>query len=241
VALCRKQVTERILIGVIVPAHNEEDRIEACLQSLLLASKDPLLGNEEVQIIVVLDDCQDRTGYLASSLGAKTIEIQAKNVGVARQLGAGTALASGARWLAFTDADTVVAPDWLSVQLAQNADAVCGTVSVAHWAHYGPRMERHFELTYTDQDGHAHIHGANLGVSAQAYRAAGGFLNLATGEDVALVAALQKAGAKIAWSRAPRVVTSARPDYKAPGGFGATLERIDCLGQWASGQGTLIA
>ena len=83
-------------------------------------------------------------------------------------------------------------------------------------------MARYFELTYSDTDGHSHIHSANLGVSAQAFRAAGGFLNLVSGEDVALVEALQKAGAQIAWSRSPRVVTSARPTYKAPGGVGAT-------------------
>jgi glycosyltransferase involved in cell wall biosynthesis len=166
--------------------------------------------------------------------------IQANSVGVARQIGAEFSLASGARWLAFTDADTVVAPDWLSAQLALKADAVCGTVSVEQWAHYGSRMERHFELTYSNEDGHSHIHGANLGVSAQAYRVAGGFLNLTSGEDVALVQALKDTGAKIAWSRAPRVVTSARPDYRAPGGFGATLERIDRLRQWAGVQGALV-
>ena len=83
-------------------------------------------------------------------------------------------------------------------------------------------MARHFELTYSHSDGHSHIHSANLGVSAQAFRAAGGFLNLVSGEDVALVEALQKDGAQIAWSRTPWVVTSACPTYKAPGGVGAT-------------------
>lgn len=81
-------------------------------------------------------------------------------------------------------------------------------------------------------DGHSHIHGANLGVSAEAYATAGGFMGLETGEDVALVEALRASGARITWSRAPRVVTSVRPNFKAPGGFGATLERIDRLHQW---------
>lgn len=227
------------MIAIIIPAHNEEERIEACLQSLLMASRSSELRGETVEIIVVLDGCHDRTGYLARSLGATTIEIHASNVGTARQAGAEAAIASGARWLAFTDADTVVAPDWLSAQLALKADAVCGTVSIEEWSHYGAKMERHFELTYTDQDGHSHIHGANLGVSAQAFQVAGGFLSLTTGEDVALVKALENTGARIAWSRAPRVVTSARPDYKAPGGFGATLERIARLGQWSGVHGAL--
>jgi hypothetical protein len=194
------------MIGIIVPAHDEEQRIEDCVQSLVKAAAHPDLAGEEVKIIVV--------------------------VGIARQTGAKIALASGARWLAFTDADSVVASDWLACQLALKADAVCGTIAVEDWGAYGERMHRHFQLTYNDVDGHSHIHGANLGVSAEAYSTAGGFLGLESSEDVALVEALRTSGAKIAWSRAPRVVTSVRPNYKAPSGFGATLERIEKLRQW---------
>lgn len=221
------------MIGIIVPAHNEEERIEACLQSLIGAAGHTGLAGEPVEIIVVLDACSDRTGPLARSLGVRTLHTHARNVGAARQQGARVAVSAGARWLAFTDADSVVAPEWLVAQLALGADAVCGTIAVDDWGIYGERMHRHFELTYTDEDGHSHIHGANLGVSAQAYTAAGGFMDLATGEDVALVEALQKSGARIAWSRTPRVVTSVRPNFKAPGGFGATLEKIEKLCQWA--------
>jgi hypothetical protein len=67
------------------------------------------------------------------------------------------------------------------------------------------------------------VHGANLGVSAQAYLRAGGFAPLACSEDVALVEQLQATGARIAWSAAPRVVTSARRASRARGGFGDTL------------------
>ena len=137
--------------------------------------------------------------------------------------GARMALAMGARWLAFTDADTTVAPAWLHEQVSLDSDAVCGTVSVTDWGVHGEPMRRHFNATYTDADGHQHIHGANLGVSAQAYHRAGGFAPLASSEDVAFVRALQAVGARIAWSAAPRVVTSARHVFRAPGGFGATL------------------
>lgn len=223
------------MLGIIVPAHDEEERIESCVQSLLKAAAHEDLAHEAVEIIVVLDACQDRTGALARSLGARTMDVRAKNVGLARQLGARMALDSGARWLSFTDADSVVAPDWLAVQLALDADAVCGTIAVEDWGAYGERMRRHFSLTYNDEDGHSHIHGANLGVSAAAYTNAGGFKGLETGEDVALVEALRANGARIAWSRAPRVVTSVRPNFRAPGGFGATLEKIERLRQWAGG------
>jgi glycosyltransferase involved in cell wall biosynthesis len=221
------------MIGVIVPAHDEQDHIEACMQSLRRACVHAQLAGEAVEIIVVLDACLDNTGVLARSLGARTLEVAATNVGLARQVGAQAALAAGARWLAFTDADSVVAPDWLAAQLALDADAVCGTIAIENWGAYGERMNRHFQLTYTDADEHAHIHGANLGVSAQAYVRAGGFVALPTGEDVALVEALRATSARIAWSRAPRVVTSVRSNFKAPGGFGATLARIEKLRLWA--------
>ena len=135
-------------------------------------------------------------------------------------------LARGARWLAFTDADTQVAPEWLAEQLALDADVVCGTVVVDDWSAHGIHAELlqwHFAQTYTDADDHRHIHGANMGVCAVAYRAAGGFQHLACSEDVALVEALQTNGARIAWSARPRVVTSARRVARAQGGFADAL------------------
>ena len=223
------------MIGVVVPAHNEEDSIRACLASILEAYCDPHLAQEPVRVFVVLDCCTDGTQAIAEGMGAQTLLVSARNVGFARAVGAQAAIDAGARWLAFTDGDTQVAPNWLSAQLAhhaQGADAVCGTIAVADWAEYGEKMSIHFGATYTDRDGHRHIHGANLGVSATAYQRVGGFEARDSQEDVALVRSLQQLGATIAWSATTRVVTSARPDFRAPGGFGATLQRIHQEGQW---------
>lgn len=211
---------------MIVPANNEEASIGACLRSVETAARWPGLHGEQVLVIVVLDACTDDTALVASQTRAHLISVQARKVGIARAEGARYALALGARWLAFTDADTVVAPDWLHVQISLCSDAVCGTVSVTDWDTYGEPMRRHFDATYTDADGHQHIHGANLGVCARAYQRVGGFEPLASSEDVALVKALQAVGARIAWSAAPRVVTSARREFRAPGGFGSTLLRV---------------
>lgn len=215
------------MIGIVVPAHDEEDSIESCVQSLIQASKDPQLLGEPVLVIVVLDSCSDATEDIVRKLGVCCTSVQARNVGVARAKGAQLALDAGARWLAFTDADSVVAPDWLYAHISQGADAVCGTVVVHDWGQYGERMRTHYANSYTDADGHQHIHGANLGISAAAYRAVGGFSPLESSEDVALVNALRHYGASISWTAAPRVVTSSRRNYRAPLGFGATLERID--------------
>ncbi len=214
------------MIAVIVPAHNEEAHIGDCLAAVRLASRSRFLLGEPVATIVVTDACTDQTAAIARRVGAAVVEVQGRNVGVARAAGAELALAGGARWLAFTDADSLVGRDWLVAQLALQCDAVCGTVAVDDWGDYGERMQRHYRLTYTDADGHHHIHGANLGVSAAAYRRAGGFQALASSEDVALVEALRNSGASIAWSAAPRVVTSSRKTFRAPAGFGATLQRI---------------
>jgi glycosyltransferase involved in cell wall biosynthesis len=213
------------MLAVIVPANNEEAIIGLCLRSLEVAARWPGLQDETVLVIVVLDACTDNTAGVAAQAGALLLSVSARNVGIARAEGARLALSMGARWLAFTDADTVVAPDWLHVQMSLCSDAVCGTVGVTDWGNYGEPLRRHFAATYTDADGHQHIHGANLGVSAQAYQRAGGFEPLASSEDVALVRALQAVGARIAWSAAPRVVTSARSVFRAPGGFGASLLR----------------
>jgi glycosyltransferase involved in cell wall biosynthesis len=214
------------MIAVIIPAHDEEDLVAACVASVQCCAASPELLGEVVRIIVVLDACTDSTAEVVAAMGAEGFKVNFCNVGQARAAGSDLALASGARWLAFTDADTVVAPDWLTAQLRQQADAVCGTVQVADWGHYGERMRQYFAGSYRDAEGHRHIHGANLGVSAEAYLRSGGFAPLRSSEDVALVEALVAQGARIAWTAAPRVVTSARREFRAPGGFGATLMRV---------------
>ena len=229
------------MIGIVIPAHNEERCLERCLAAVRLAASHPDLRDESVCVAVVLDHCTDAScsivdqhARIGAGTGAgtgagylvETIVIEARNVGAARAAGAECLLAHGARWLASTDADTRVAPDWLVAQLSLNVDVVCGTVSVDDWSAHeddAGLLCRHFDLHYTDVDGHRHIHGANLGVSAAAYRCAGGFAPLACSEDVALVEALERCGARFAWSAAPRVTTSARRDARARGGFGDTL------------------
>ena len=214
------------MIGVIIPVHNEEQLLGDCLRAVLRAARYVEADGEAVRIVAVLDACDDASANIAAQLEVETLSIGAQCVGLARAQGAAFLLAAGARWLAFTDADTLVSEDWLIAQLRLNADVVCGTIAVTDWGQYGEPMRLHFERTYTDADGHRHVHGANLGVSAQAYRRAGGFASLALSEDVALVDALIASGAHVAWSAAPRVITSARTDFKAAGGFGATLAAV---------------
>lgn len=214
------------MLAVIIPAHNEAQLIENCIRSVMRAAQHAELEGEEVGIYVVLDSCTDDTERIARSLGVRVLHVDRRNVGFARKTGAQAALSTNARWLAFSDADTVVASDWLVQQLRCAADVVCGVISVNDWSGHSTAVRENFVETYRDIDGHRHIHGANLGISASAYRSVGGFQPHVSNEDVALVEALIARGASVAWSAAPRVVTSARLDSRAPGGFGATLREV---------------
>ena len=100
------------MIGVVVPVHNEEDCLEACLMALRVAAMHPGLNQEPVVMVVVLDDCSDNSTVIAArhATGPMTcLTIAARNVGMARHAGAEHLLARNARWLAFTDADSRVA------------------------------------------------------------------------------------------------------------------------------------
>jgi glycosyltransferase involved in cell wall biosynthesis len=211
------------LIAVVVPAYNEEEHIDRCLSALTVAARCPRLHGEEVRIWVVADSCSDATVLRSALFDATVIQVHARNVGRARAAGAREALDAGARWLAFTDADSAVAPDWISQQLGLASDVVCGTVTVDDWTGHDDAVRDHHLAAYCQRDGHRHVHGANLGVDAESYRLVGGFKALTSHEDVALVDALRVAGRRIAWSAAPKVRTSARRNFRAPEGFGATL------------------
>lgn len=214
------------MIGICIPAHDEEVHIAACLRAATRAARHPSLHAEVVKIVVVLDHCQDRTAALSAVWPVQCLSIQARNVGVARAAGAQHLLDAGARWLAFTDADTRVSVGWLVDQLSLGAEVVCGTVGVSGWKAHGVHASaarRRFAQHYQDRDGHRHVHGANLGIDANAYRRFGGFAALSCSEDQALVDKLEQGGARIAWSCLPRVTTSARPHSRVEGGFATAL------------------
>ncbi|QKG67058.1 glycosyltransferase family 2 protein [Pseudomonas sp. B14-6] len=214
------------MIGVVIPAHNEEKHITDCLSSVVLATKHLGLRGQLVTIIVVLDNCSDNTGQLVSAQSAAKLDVSFQNVGKARAAGAEKLLTAGAQWLAFTDADTVVPDDWLARQIEFKADAVCGTVEVNSWYEHGELVRSKYLELYQFIENHRHIHGANLGLSAEAYLKAGGFQHLAAHEDVHLVADLERIGARIVWTATNPVVTSARRDYKCREGFGEYLSSL---------------
>ncbi len=119
------------VIGVLVPAHNEADSIARCLQSIRVAALHPGLGGEAVEVMVALDACTDATGIICRQHQVGSVQLDARCVGVARAAAAAELLGRGARWLASTDADSEVPPEWLAAQVQGSCDAFCGLVDIA--------------------------------------------------------------------------------------------------------------
>jgi glycosyltransferase involved in cell wall biosynthesis len=234
-------------VAVVVPAHNEQDLIAACLAGIARSAAHPALSGVRVHLVVVLDDCRDataervaearaRSGW-GSDLTTSVVAVSVRNVGRARALGVARALAAlgpfdpETVWLASTDADSVVPPDWLAHQLhlrALGADGCAGTVVVDTWREHSPGTQPAYEADYQTGRlgfGHAHVHGTNLGVSVAAYRAAGGFSPLISGEDHALWQALAGRGHNLVATPLAPVTTSGRRYGRSPAGFAARLRQ----------------
>lgn len=93
------------------------------------------------------------------------------------------------------------------------------------FSEHGTYVAESFHCSYTlnDDGSHPHVHGANLGVSADAYVRADGWASLATGEDHDLWRRLLAVGANRMATSAIRVITSGRRVGRAPLGFADAL------------------
>jgi glycosyltransferase involved in cell wall biosynthesis len=245
---------------VVVPARDEEARIGACLNALVAQVE---VGAEEFEIVVVLDACEDGTAAevetaRARSLGvdgggAPTIHVvpgPAKGAGPARATGMDVGCARlesvgrDTGLLASTDADSVVAPDWIARQLeaiAAGAEAIGGEVHLdpaeAAALPEGVLARRTADLAVRTREAaargpaeHAHFSGASLGVTPRAYRRAGGMAWMAALEDQELEDRLHAAGIAIHRLRPVSVVTAARTEGRAERGLACDLE----LARWLS-------
>jgi glycosyltransferase involved in cell wall biosynthesis len=221
-------------IGVAVPAHDEADHLPGCLAALRAAVGRH--GVPGVRMVVVADTCGDDTPGVARRLGAEVLEVRLRNAGAARAIGLDHLVATstvplGELWLATTDADSRVPPDWLARQLQWRSDgwdAVAGTVVVHDWSAHPTGAARRFARHYgPSRHDHPHVHGANFGVSGAAYSQVGGFPRLPVAEDHAMVAALTRCGLRIVRAGDVPVVTSGRPDPRALGGFGSLLGSLN--------------
>ena len=106
---------ERLLI--LVPAHNEESLLAECLDALARAAS----GYDAVEIVVVADNCSDRTAEIARERGFRCVERHdASAPGKPPALAWAIEQEASRPYdaVAVVDADTIVAPDFCTALLA---------------------------------------------------------------------------------------------------------------------------
>jgi glycosyltransferase involved in cell wall biosynthesis len=227
---------------VVIPAHDEAEKLPTCLTSVLTAGA---CLPVPVLVVVVLDACTDGSAGLAGRFGDDVhfVEVAVENVGATRAAGfvyartvCGVQATDESRiWYATTDADSRVDADWLIRQTTADADMVLGVVRVTNWRHFSAASVQRYLDAYRAKShrsggGHGHVHGANMGFRADAYWESGGFATLASGEDVDLVHRFEEAGRVIHRDGGLSVETSARRQGRAPRGFAAYLRSMSRRG-----------
>ena len=222
-------------VAVLIPARNEEALLPRCLRSVDAACRS-LPARITTDIVVVADTCLDRTAVLGREMlqgNGIVLEKSCGSVGTARAHAAQLALDRYTGplqrcWLANTDADSYVPVDWLALQIEaaeRDLHAVAGIIDIDSFAEHDAGVSQRFRETYLiGRDGtHPHVHGANLGVRADRYVAAGGWSDLLTGEDHDLWNRLGTTGARRLSLATLRVITSGRRVGRAPSAFAETL------------------
>ncbi|KQT94535.1 hypothetical protein ASG49_06655 [Marmoricola sp. Leaf446] len=221
-----------LAVHVVVPARDEELLLGGHLVALARAVAGLRRARPAVRVAatLVLDACTDGSADLVRRTAAgwgwlEAVEVELGCVGRARAAGVDRArvvhhdLPPERVWVASTDADSVVPPDWLrhhAQVAADGAALLTGTVRPVGLS--AARLDR-WHAAHQLGEGHEHVHGANLGFTLAANDAVGGFAPLSTGEDVDLVARLRSTGVPWVASAAAPVLTSGRAVSRAPEGF----------------------
>jgi Glycosyl transferase family 2 len=227
-------------ILVVIPVHDEEELLPGCLDALEGAMARLAASEHAVPVrpVVVLDRCTDGSERIARARAVLVAETDAGQVGAARRTGVAAGLAASPgvpltrTWIASTDADSRVPAEWL-VEHARHArdgvDLLLGAV-VPSVTDVSAGLLRRWRELHPLPLGPEHVFGANLGIRASAYRDAGGFPLIASGEDVALVAALRRLGVHERRAHRFPVVTSGRMAGRAPSGFARYLADLSAEG-----------
>jgi glycosyltransferase involved in cell wall biosynthesis len=219
-------------VAIVVPVRDEAALLGACLAALSVAVDAAADAGIRCETRIVLDACTDSSREIAESFAFRVLTSHAARVGAARRTGVEDALRAlrdvhpDRIWIASTDADSRVPPGWLISQhaVASVADLCIGTVR-PDFADLAPAQQALWSRTHRRGDPNGHVHGANLGVRASTYLAAGGFAPLGEHEDVDLVARCRSLGAVTVASDDAEVITSGRTLGRTPGGYAGFLRR----------------
>lgn len=219
-------------VAVVVPARDEEAALPDCLRALQVAAANCPVAT---RIVLVDDASRDDTARIGRALLPSPHQVVAgpgSDVGSARRWGAEVAASVVTdpvrTWLASTDADSVVPPDWLQRHLAhadRGVDALAGVVRLGEQAE--PGLATAFRAHYggASSGPHPHLHAANLGIRLTTLQAAGSWRAATHAEEHDLWQRLPVDACVVA-DAAVVVTTSHRRHGRAPWGFAADLDRL---------------
>src|ERR671911_590462 len=235
-------------VSVVVPARNEETLVGSCLAEL---AEQEGVCPEEYEVLLVLDRCTDETEARAQEIAdahprfeLHFLDGPGKGSGYARRVGMELAsarllgLGRTKGLIASTDADTVVAPDWLAAQLqavSRGALAIGGRIELAEgslpesifrWHTELGRRRHESLLSEPDQLGkteHWQFSGASLALTAKIYQEIGGLEPRVALEDEHLENVLRRHDVPIERLLSVRVTTSARLEGRAKQGLARDL------------------
>jgi glucosyl-3-phosphoglycerate synthase len=233
---------------VVVPARDEEDLIASCLRALATQTG---VGPHDYEVLLVLDRCTDGTRDRAVEAAAAHPRLRlhylvgpglgsghARRVGMDASCERLVGLGRPEGLIASTDADTVVARDWLSAQLdaaEQGARAIGGRIelgegtlsrAVIRWHSERGRSRHQKILADPDRLGtaeHWQFSGASLALTAETYAQVGGLAPRATLEDERLELVLREQRIPIERLLSVRATTSSRLKGRASRGLAHDL------------------
>jgi GT2 family glycosyltransferase len=247
-------------LTVVIPARNEEGSIRGALDAFAQQA-----GASDFEIVVFANNCTDATAERARSAARShprlrihvvegSLPAASAHVGAARKIlmdaAARRLIAAGRPTgiVATTDADTIVAPDWVANTQEEmlRADAVAGFVEVAPDDRRDMpapvrllyERETAFRRALTEIEDlidprpedpaprHGAFVGASFAVTARQYERAGGIPEVPCLEDREFLFALRRIDARIRHSLRVRASTSGRRDARVRGGFGAFLDHL---------------
>jgi glucosyl-3-phosphoglycerate synthase len=236
--------------SVVLPAKDEESLIFRCLEAL---ANQRGVSRESYEVLLVLDRCSDATEERAREVAEAHPEFRlrflsgpGRGVGHARRAGMEAAygrltkVGRSGGLIASTDADSVVAPDWVAAQISlagEGAKAIGGRIELEDGGRFLPenvlawyerqsrsRYRRVLSSSASEKvPEHWQFSGASLSLTAETYRKIGGLPPQADLEDEYLERTLEENGVEITRTSSVKVTTSARTLGRASRGLAQSL------------------
>ncbi len=245
--------------AICVPVRNEEVLLPRFLGSIAALNMDRC---EPPELFIAFDSCADgsekivtehvQAGFPFKVHRVTLSPLAVPNAGRARGAAMDAAVSDtselAATHILTTDADSIVAPNWLQAHVTgfRHADVSAGLVRRTRTCenprntHFSPRddLETYLErlhrfrrridpIQYDAHPSHPYASGASIGITREGYRMLEGLPRLPNGEDEALVRRARLHGLRVRQDCNVQVRTSDRRDGRATAGLAAALRSLD--------------